>query len=180
MRLSGGTQARAFALKANRPRISVDKAKGLSSRFPLTESHVSFNHLMVVDGVVNQRLTALLLWLTIAAAAIFLFVFEPGKSAFSPICPFRALTGFTCPGCGTTRGLHQLLHGNLAAAFQLNPLLILSLPFLVYALVRYTNTALRGQPIRKNTLQAKYIWALFGIVLFFWVIRNTPLYPFPA
>ncbi len=134
----------------------------------------------VVDEIVSKRLTILVLWLTIAAAAIFLFVIEPGKGAFSPVCPFRALTGFTCPGCGTTRGLHQLLHGNLAAAFQLNPLFVVSLPFLVYALLSYSNTVMRGRPIRRNTLQAKYIWALFGIVLLFWVFRNTPLYPFSS
>lgn len=140
-------------------------------------------HLMVVDEtvvdeIVNRRSSVFLLWLTIAAAGVILFVLEPGKSAFLPGCPFRALTGFTCPGCGTTRGLHQLLHGNLAAAFQLNPFMILALPFLLYSLLNYTNTVLRGQPIRRHTLPANYIWALFGFVLFFWVFRNTPFYPF--
>jgi hypothetical protein len=133
---------------------------------------------MVVDEIVNRRLTVLVLWLTMAAAAVFLYFLEPGKSAFFPSCPFRVLTGFTCPGCGTTRALHQLLHGNLAAAFELNPLLLLSLPFLFYALVRYTYGVMLGQPMRHNTLAPKYIYALFGIVLFFWVFRNTPFYPF--
>jgi hypothetical protein len=133
---------------------------------------------MVVDEVPNRRLTILLLWLTMATAAVFLYFFEPGKSALFPTCPFRALTGFTCPGCGTSRALHQLLHGNLAEAFQLNPLLLLSLPFLLYALVRYTGNAMLGRPVRHNTLAPKYIYALFGIVLFFWVFRNTPFYPF--
>jgi len=133
---------------------------------------------MVVDEIVNRRLSVFFLWLTIAGAGVFLFVLEPGKSAFLPGCPFRALTGFTCPGCGARRGLHQLLHGNLAAAFQLNPFLILALPFLLYALLSYTNSVFRGNPIRRNTLPAKFIWALFGFVLFFWVFRNTPFYPF--
>jgi len=133
---------------------------------------------MVVDEIVNRRLSVFFLWLTIAGAGVFLFVLEPGKSAFLPGCPFRALTGFTCPGCGARRGLHQLLHGNLAAAFQLNPFLILASPFLLYALLSYTNTVLRGKPIRRNSLPAEYIWALFVIVLVFWVFRNTPFYPF--
>jgi hypothetical protein len=90
------------------------------------------------------------------------------------------LTGLTCPGCGTTRGLHHLLHGNVATAFQLNPFLILALPFFLYALLSYTNTVLRGKPIKRNTLPAKYIWALFAFVLFFWVFRNTPFYPFES
>ncbi len=134
--------------------------------------------LMAVDEIVNRRLSVFVLWLTMAIAAALLYMLEPGKSAFLPGCPFRALTGFTCPGCGTTRGLHLLLHGNLAAAFQLNPLLILALPFLLYALLNYTNTVLRGKPINRNTLPASYIWALFGFVIFFWVFRNTSFYPF--
>ncbi|MGH9971879.1 MAG: DUF2752 domain-containing protein [Pyrinomonadaceae bacterium] len=134
--------------------------------------------LMVVDEIVSRRLTVFFLWLTLATAGAFLFFLEPGKSVLFPPCPFRALTGFTCPGCGTTRGLHQLLHGNLAAAFQLNPLMILTLPFLLYALLGYTNSILRGRPIKKNTLPAKYIWGLLVIVLVFWVFRNTPFYPF--
>ncbi|MGH9958690.1 MAG: DUF2752 domain-containing protein, partial [Pyrinomonadaceae bacterium] len=124
------------------------------------------------------RSTVLLLWLGAAAAGIFLYVIEPAKVTFLPLCPVRALTGFQCPGCGTTRGLHQLLHGNLVAAFELNPLLILSLPFLLYATLRFTILVLRGRPIARNTLSPKYILTIFGVVLFFWIFRNTPFYPF--
>jgi hypothetical protein len=134
---------------------------------------------MTFDEVVNRRLTVAFLWLTLAAGAAYLFFFEPGKSGFFPVCPFRALTGFTCPGCGSTRGLHHLLHGELLGAFQLNPLIVLVLPFLLFALVRYTYAVLRGKPMKKNQLDAKYIWMLFVVVLSFWVFRNTPWYPFP-
>ena len=119
-----------------------------------------------------------LTWATLAAGAVYLFIFEPGKTGFFPICPFRAVTGFTCPGCGSTRGLHRLLHGDVVAAFEFNPLLILSLPFLLYALLRYTNAAISGKPLKGNQLNAKYIWLLFGVIMFFWIYRNTPFYPF--
>lgn len=119
-----------------------------------------------------------LVWATLAAGAAYLFFFEPGKTGFFPVCPFRAITGFTCPGCGSTRGLHRLLHGDVVAAFEFNPLLILSLPFLLYALLRYTNAAIRQQPLKGNQLNAKYIWLLFGVIMFFWIYRNTPFYPF--
>jgi hypothetical protein len=135
---------------------------------------------MFVDELVHRRLSVFALWLTISAAGVFLFVLEPGKSALLPGCPFRLLTGFLCPGCGTTRGLHQLLHGNVVAAFQLNPFMMVALPFLLYTLLSYTNTVLRGKPLERNTLPAKYIWALFAFVLFFWVFRNTPFYPFES
>src|SRR5688572_33212988 len=112
---------------------------------------------MVVDEIVNRRLSVFMLWMTIAVAGVLLFVLEPGRSVFLPGCPFRALTGFTCPGCGTTRGLHQLLHGNLGTAFEHNPLLVLSLPFLLYALLSYTSNVMRGRQLKKNTLPAIHI-----------------------
>jgi hypothetical protein len=134
---------------------------------------------MRFDELVNRRLTALLVWLTLAVGATYLFIFEPGKSGFFPACPFRVLTGFTCPGCGSTRGLHRLLHGDVVAAFEFNPLMVLSLPFLLYALVRYTTAAVTGRPLKANRLNAKYIWVLFVVIISFWVFRNTRLYPFP-
>lgn len=135
---------------------------------------------MKLAEIVNRRVTVALVWATLAAGAAYLFIFEPGKSGLFPVCPFRAMTGFTCPGCGSTRGLHRLLHGDVVAAFEYNPLVILALPFLFYALARYTNAAMRGRPQKGNQLNAKYIWLLFVVILSFWVFRNTPIYPFPS
>jgi len=124
-------------------------------------------------------LTALLIWSTLAVGAVYLFIFEPGKTGFFPACPFRALTGFTCPGCGSTRGLHRLLHGDVVGAFEFNPLMVVALPFLLYALVRYTNAAVRGRPLKRHQLNTKYIWVLLVVIVSFWIFRNTPFYPFP-
>ncbi|MFN2492850.1 MAG: DUF2752 domain-containing protein [Pyrinomonadaceae bacterium] len=129
---------------------------------------------------VNPRVTVALIWLTLAAGSLYLFLFEPGKSGFFPVCPFRLLTGLACPGCGTTRGLHRLVHGDAIAAFELNPFMVLSLPVLLYALVRYTGAAMGRRPVNANRVPAKYIWVLFVIVLSFWIFRNTRFYPFPS
>ena len=127
-----------------------------------------------------RRSTVIGIWLLILAGAAYLFVFEPGKSGFFPACPFRSLTGLLCPGCGTTRALHEIVHGDFAAAFMLNPLLLLGLPFLLFALLRYSVTVLRGGVPRPNALPAPYIYALFVLIVSFWVFRNTPFYPFVA
>src|ERR1700716_3309549 len=42
-------------------------------------------------------------------------------SAGPPLCPFRLLTGLPCPGCGLTRSLVSLLHGDLSAAVLSHP-----------------------------------------------------------
>ncbi len=36
-------------------------------------------------------------------------------------CPFRALSGLSCFGCGMTRSTAHFLHGDLLAAFQYHP-----------------------------------------------------------
>lgn len=43
-------------------------------------------------------------------------------------CPFHAITGLRCPGCGSQRALHALLHGDLSTTFKMNALWILAIP----------------------------------------------------
>ena len=125
-----------------------------------------------------RRSTVIGIWSLLVAGAAYLFVFEPGKTGLFPVCVFRFVTGYTCPGCGSTRAMHQLLHGHVVAAFMLNPLFLLAIPFLLYALLRYSVIVMRGGVPRPNALPPSYIYALFFIVLSFWIFRNTPFYPF--
>ena len=125
-----------------------------------------------------RRSTVIAIWSLLVAGAAYVFAFEPGRSGFFPICLFRYFTGFTCPGCGSTRAMHQILHGDFLTAFTLNPLLLIAIPFLLFALLRYSVTVLRGGVPRPNSLPAPYIYAIFFIVLSFWIFRNTPYYPF--
>jgi hypothetical protein len=127
-----------------------------------------------------RRSTVAGIWLLLIAGAVYLFVFEPGRTGFFPPCLFRLMTNFNCPGCGTTRALHEIMHGHFQNAFMLNPLLLLSIPFLLAAFMRYTVTVMRGRVPRKNALPAPYIYAIFFIVAGFWIFRNTPIYPFAS
>ena len=135
-------------------------------------------HLWLNNETTYRRSTVIIIWLLLLAGATYLFVFERGKTGFFPGCPFRMLTGFTCPGCGTTRALHQILHGHFAAAFMLNPLLLLAIPFLLFALLRYSVIVMRGGVPRPNALPAPFIYAIFVVIVSFWIFRNTPFYPF--
>src|SRR5260221_3190326 len=55
------------------------------------------------------------------------FFFNPSTHGFYPVCLFHALTGLNCPGCGMTRALYALLHGNFLLALQDNALFMASL-----------------------------------------------------
>jgi len=125
-----------------------------------------------------RRSTVIAIWSVLLAGAAYLFVFEPGKTGLFPVCLFRFLTGYQCPGCGSTRALHQLLHGHVIAAFELNPFFLVAIPFLMYALIRYSVIVMHGGVPTHNRLPPRYIYAVFFIVLSFWIFRNTPFYPF--
>ena len=109
---------------------------------------------------------------------IFLYIFNPSESNFGVSCLFHALTGFHCPGCGSTRALHQLLHGHLATAFGLNPLMVLSLPFLGYSFLSYIVNGISGRALPNIFVPGILIWLLLGVILLFCVLRNIPFYPF--
>ena len=116
---------------------------------------------------------------TTLAALVYLFLFNPaGGTAYFPSCPLRLLTGLYCPGCGTLRGLHQLLHGHLGAALGFNPLMVMALPFIGYAYLSYTMLALRGSSLPRVFVPPMLIRALFWVVIAFGVLRNIPAYPF--
>jgi hypothetical protein len=83
-----------------------------------------------------------------------------------------------CPGCGTLRALHQLLHGHLLEAFGLNPLMMLSLPFLTYSYISYGVEAIKGKPLFRIFIPAKWIWFLLEMIVAYWIVRNIPIAPF--
>jgi hypothetical protein len=61
-------------------------------------------------------------------------------------CPYKAMSGLDCPGCGMQRSFIALLRGNIAESFSLYPALIpflLTLIFLVLHLkFRFKNGAM--------------------------------------
>jgi hypothetical protein len=134
----------------------------------------------MTSEVMYTRFTVVAIWILIALGGLYLYFFEPGKTGFFPSCPFRMLTGLSCPGCGVTRALHQIVHGHFAVAFMLNPLFLISIPFILIAFLRYSIIVMSGGVPRKNALPPNYIYAIFFIVMTFWIFRNTPFYPFAS
>lgn len=131
-----------------------------------------------VAASARERLIATGFTVFTLLALLFLRVFNPAASGLYPPCPFRLLTGLNCPGCGTLRGLHQLLHGHPLAALDLNPLLILGLPFMGYVFLSYALVTIRGRGLPRVFIPTPLIWAMFWFIIAFWVLRNIPVYPF--
>lgn len=112
----------------------------------------------------------------VVAVGFIYFILDPA-AGYLPECPFYQFTHLYCPGCGTQRGIHALLHGNISDAFAYNPLMIFSLIYVategVIWLVKRRLTHLRSVSSYRYTP-----WIIFVLVMVFWVTRNIPFAPF--
>ena len=114
----------------------------------------------------------------LVAGAVSLFFLDPSKHIFFPKCAFNMATGYFCPGCGSSRALYQLTHGNVLEALRLNPGVIFLLVMGVIDFGRYIRSVKFSQPF--YTLFAN-LWLVIGLVVgmfLYAVARNLPWTPF--
>jgi hypothetical protein len=127
---------------------------------------------------VKENRVVVVLLAASAVTLVMLGVFDPATSGVFPPCPVRYLTGWYCPGCGSLRAIHQLLHGNLRAAWAMNPLTVVLLPFLTYGLASFALFEIRGRGLPQPFLRAVWIRTLCAAIILFGIARNLSLYPF--
>lgn len=97
-----------------------------------------------------------------------------------PSCPFKALTGWDCPGCGSTRMLHALVHGRPDDAAGYNVVALAALPLLIYAWFAWLLRATVGLRLPDWQTARWVAPAVLGVVVVWWVVRNIPVAPFVA
>ncbi len=93
-----------------------------------------------------------------------------------PGCPFLALSGWSCPGCGGLRSLSAALGGDLGESLALNalalPLGALALYFMLLPLARRA-LGWEGLPLLRGK---GFHWGLVLLLLAFFLLRNlSPL-----
>jgi hypothetical protein len=131
----------------------------------------------------TQRRVRLMWWLLgLAGAGLglgLLYTHPPETSWFYPPCLFHRGTGFYCPGCGATRALYSLLHGNWKQAAQQNLLLVALLPALATFLVMQGFAAWKQAEGPWSAIAKAIPWALLTVVVLFGLFRNLP-FPWAA
>jgi hypothetical protein len=137
---------------------------------------VAHEHAHVVSPSRGRRALYLVALALAPIACVVLYLFNPAAEDDPyPNCPFFLLTGFFCPGCGSLRAYHQLLRGNLGTALGLNPLMVLALPAMVYAVASTWLAGYRGSPPREPRWSVGAVWGMGAVLLVFGVVRNLPL-----
>ena len=117
----------------------------------------------------QQMLTLGVLFALGATACAVLLLVPPGSphATWLPRCMFHQMTGLYCPGCGATRALSAMLHGDVLASLHNNLLLFPLLALIVYLFVKPQATFKRPVAV-----------AIVAVIVAFTVLLNIPLSPF--
>jgi hypothetical protein len=124
--------------------------------------------------VLSDRATKWLVMICAIAFVSVLVVLDPNSTYWFVKCPFKAVFGLQCPGCGSQRAVFALLHGNWKAAFALNPIFVLAIPYIGLGFLSdLTKENTFGIWIRKHLFGAIALRICMVVVLVFTVLRNV-------
>ena len=104
---------------------------------------------------------------------VFYYFVNPLSNNFIIKCPFKTITGLDCPGCGSQRAVHDLLHGNFKSAFSDNALFIIALPYaFVGILFEWFSLKYRYPKTRKILFGKTAIYIVAVTIILFFILRN--------
>jgi len=125
----------------------------------------------------NYWFALIVIGMAATGAMAVLFFFNPSQYHFYPTCAFHRWTGLNCPGCGMTRALYALLHGDVRTALRDNALLVVGLVALAMRGLWLMRTRRLGRQ-GEGWLPAGWLWPIMVIALVFTVLRNLPAFSF--
>jgi hypothetical protein len=102
-----------------------------------------------------------------------LVLWDPARRGGPPLCPYRALTGHSCPGCGLTRSAGSLLRGRWHEAVTLHPLAPVLVAQVVLACVAFV---VLGRGLRSRVPSwslAVLLGANAVALLAVWAVRSS-------
>ncbi|WP_228461301.1 DUF2752 domain-containing protein [Gordonia spumicola] len=116
-----------------------------------------------------------------AAVSAIVLVGDPTTpGGFLPPCPTKTFLHIDCPGCGSTRALYSLLHGDIQAALAYNALGVIAMVLLVTAFVAHVIGLWRGRTVR-SWQHWRYTPMIALVATSIWfVVRNLPFAPFSS
>ena len=125
----------------------------------------------------GARQAAVAAFAVTCTALLLLYRYQPAGLLY-PSCWVHALTGLYCPGCGGTRALHALLHGELRQAVDFNAMIVLLAPAVLGWCFLLLYRALRYNRIRLPAIPGRVLAGAVLTAVAFAVLRNLPLGPF--
>ena len=132
-----------------------------------------------------ERLLRVILYirvLTLLALLFFARTLANRSSGFSTgpsLCMFRNVTGLTCPFCGTTRSVGNILIGNYNVALNMNPLGYFSLAFLIVLFISPLTIKRSSSYVAKkwwSITQRNQIFTIIALLSVAWMLNAPRLF----
>ena len=119
--------------------------------------------------LMSDKLFNIIIFGGLAVMLCAVYFFDPNTDSIFPPCPTNAITDLHCPGCGTLRALHALVHGNLKEAISQNVMAVIFLPILPI------------MAIFPKLFHFKFVpWAILIIFAIYTILRNLETFSFLA
>ena len=111
--------------------------------------------------------------LAVAAVVFYSYNIDTMQSELAPKCMFLKLTGFKCPGCGTQRALHSLVHFDFMGVVRYNVFLLFAIPYLLLLFyLQFFGGKERFPRISSLIYSSTAIMAVFYLIIIYWITRN--------
>lgn len=115
-------------------------------------------------------LPVVVLLVLVLLAAVYFFV-DPMEVRWMPKCIWKVATGTECPGCGSQRMAHALMHGDLKGAWHANAYAFCLLPLI--ALMLWLELYRERYPRLYGGVHSPVvIRVIVASVFIWWIVRN--------
>ena len=134
--------------------------------------HLRFGNVAVSFCNLKRKLVVTVLAVIAVVIGVVVYsAYDPSVSHYFPKCVFKSLTGYDCPGCGSQRAIHSLLHGDVASAFGFNAMLVCSIPFLL--LLGFAEFFPKKVPRLRSALTSTVTGiVVLVLIVAWWIVRN--------
>ena len=90
-------------------------------------------------------------------------------------CLFHLITGFYCPGCGGTRAVKYLLHGQILKSIRYHPLVFYAVAVILAEFATYGLSRLLHKPEIHLKRYQELVYLGVAVILVNWVLKNILL-----
>lgn len=114
--------------------------------------------------------TAAILLAVAAVFCLYYYSHDPTASP-APRCIFKILSGYDCPGCGSQRAFHSLMHGDIADAWGYNPFVFFAVPTAIFYIIVENGRELWPH-LHARVVHPAIITAILLSIIAWWILRN--------
>ena len=128
--------------------------------------------------MLKQRIGVVSILSLVFIGCVVVYLAPPDENSYYPRCTFHLLTGMHCPGCGGTRMMHALLHGEVIQAAAYNLYFLVALPFVVWWGVYGVWATFKGKMFNGPRYRPVLYSLMWISLLAFAILRNVDIWPF--